>query len=348
MLRTLRSPFVAPRVMPFSFSKSGSTFTDNFPGNQTTFTDGGNGLTEMAIRDPFAAPSPMVFGSVVSTAATTPRYVSGRTPATDGKIRLETLSNAGANLDYPAMGFAIGQDSRYIKHTGSLLHTVNGPYAGMMMSAMYVDTQNGVYVNTQGATVTVNGTGDWTITFPVSGAYNLIAVAQAQGGASRRAWVHSTTQNTIRVLMRNNANSAAESSAFNLIFIRLDNKTCARGRKAIKTNQVQPVMLFGRIIYTAGTPSWSTTAPGDGIGTIADTNTGDVTITLPTAFAGLRQGVTIATPGTDATKFCTSSSTSGSTIRIKTWTIAGTDTPSDPDYIDFVTFLYQNTGNYRG
>ncbi len=187
-------------------------------------------------------------------------------------------------------------------------------------------------------TIVRTAQGSYTITFlrPFARVPVITAFCVSTGGANRVARISSKSVSGCTVLVHNQTPSSADS-VFYLVVVGVDSADETWGlRYPIRNSQRLPRIVAGRITYSGGVPSITV---GTGDFTIADTGTGDCTITFTKPFA--REPAILANSRALRTQGHT---VTASSARILTYSAGAVAT--DPTSFDFLAIGSDDLTDY--
>jgi len=330
MLRTLKHAFNSPRLLALKATSAASAVTVNIsPDEIVSAVSASAGKAVLTVGDVFQRPGVCVgtpFDNVGASGAllinADPTYAvldfltHDGTSADDGSFNALVLGYDSDESDYTPFG-----DQNAPFHVKN-----NWNSARIEVFKITPDATTPVInIGSAKATLTRNGAGDYTVTFlrPFS-SDNVIAVATPIKGTIAHAHIVSCSATAVRLVV-GSGGSGNDAAPFYLIVQGSDNPSIgARERKVTKVTDRLPRLVAGHIAYSGGTPS---IVDGTGDFTVADTNTGIVTITLVNPFE--REPVVVANQDAVGNVTVGAAATS-STIILECFNAAGTNTdPAD-------------------
>ncbi len=297
MLRALRHAFSEPRLIGLKATTTGGNACsvgispDDF--NSATCDAAGRAI--LTFQNPFAR-TPICVGSPFSTDVGASGALLVESDPTELLATLRTHDgSAGDNGSFNA--FILGYDNYnadYLAYGKQLApFTVNNVWNSARLEIFKITpdaTTPVINIGDAKATITRNGTGDYTITFkrPFS-SDNVIAVGTVIKTTAAHFHVVSCTALAVRVLV-GAAGVASDAAPFYLVVQGSDNPQYGTGqRKATRVSDRLPRLIAGHVSYSAGTPS---IVKGTGDFTVTDTGTGVLTVTFVNPF--LREPIVIA------------------------------------------------------
>ena len=287
MLRTLKHAFNAPRLLAVKATSSGGSCTVNIsPDDIIAAASASTGKSYLTLGDSFQRPGVCVGSPFQSVGASGALLIDADPTA----FIQSFLTHDGTSADDGAFNaFILGydsQDSDYIAYGKQLApfevyNAWNSPRIELFKVTPHATTPV-INIGSSKATVTRNGTGDYTITLlrPFA-SDNVVAAVGVIGTTIFHNHIVSCTASAVRVLI-GTAGSGSDGAPFYLVIQGSDNPQYgSRHRKVTKVSDRKPRLIAGHIAVSGGTPS---IVCGTGDFTIADTGTGVCTVTFVNPF----------------------------------------------------------------
>lgn len=316
MLRTIQHPHLRPRLLGIKASDSG-TGVLTFGGEDfSSITDNGSADLTLNLKEAFVLGESVVgldamfVGTCVDTTPGGSR-VARIVSATESAVRVA----ASAGTDFH--GLILGYDNYYadeVVSPGQALKTTRRSPRMMGFKVQGTSTA-ALLIGTPEATLTDNGTGDYTVTFkrPFNTAPVVVATPLT---ANRGACIVSSSVNAVRIQTATFPGGALSDADFELLVLGYDTlNSGSRMERAIQAPARKP-----RFLAFSALANGSALGFGANDAALTDNGTGDYTITFNKPFA--REPIVVAGVGT-ASVFATVSTVSSTAIRILTKTTAG-------------------------
>lgn len=290
MLRPLKSPTLANRIIAFRGTNDGSdSFDSQFGSGDITFTYNNVGKTIAAIRNPFQRGSVVVAG--IGTDVADGGYVAldnASTATSKTAFQLNSLGTAGSADAGTVYGLCLGSDSLFTDTTGSMGNNVVATSARPRI-LLFRCTASAIVQGTRDGTFVDNGTGDFTINFRTAfGSANVIAIPTIINATGGSALIESVSAASVRVKTFNTSNAAADLP-FMLAVVGWGTLSESYNKRAEILSTQRKARLMGFNITGTGTAALTY----DGGGSLTDNGTGDYTITFDKAFK--RTPIVVAT-----------------------------------------------------
>lgn len=327
MLRIVKAPYLFPRLMAVKATTASSVLTFNQGiGDFRTGTSSGTGVSTLTFKTALGR-LPLCVGSPGSNIANG-GYFHSATHAV-GSVIMNTDGAAGSADDGTYYGFILGYDAKDTRRYTNI-HEVRATVKAPRLLAMTVNGTGtaALVVGKYQATLTDNGTGDYTITFNRPfGSVPIVVATGLNTSTAVAVQVTSVAVDSVNIKTFDNAGTP-EDNIFHLWVLGFDSKFESGDlRKPLHTPQRKPRMIAGRVAYSGGVPAISVNS--EDITSIADTGTGDATITFKQAFK--RAPVCIASGiGDNRVTIHTINSTS---VRLVASIANGTATDGDYDFM---------------
>lgn len=335
MLRDIKSPFLRPRLIPFTVTKSTAYSLACGTGSVTPVA-GSTGVTNLDFSTAFARTQISVVTAMSSDVASGGYAVTNM--GTASRIQVGTFAPAGTGDDGSFSGFTLGYDSPETQRCMRRANSVRSYNDAQRIEAFQVNTASEILIGKGRATLTINGTGDVTITLKQAFSSSAVsATATPVSATGAVCMIHSISASAIRVKCFTTAGVAADKT-FNIIIVGSDSISTTRGSGSIvRTSQRKPVLFGYRIAYSSGVPDYSINS---GDATLTDAGTGESAFVFRQAFR--REPVivasTIAGAGTTRYSTITGSTSAGFTV------LQFDSTPSAADPADNAGFSVVGIG----
>ena len=282
MLRIIKDNYIATRVMPISASIGASAITATSGiGDYSTLIRAGAGRAAATFKTPFSR-VPITIGCPGAGAANG-SFFANASPLV-GSSEFDVLDDSGVAANKPFFALTIGSDSKESARLKSI-YSVKTTFRKPRLLAFVVNGTGtaSITVGAFQATLTDNGTGDYTLTFnnPFGTAPIVVATPLHASSTASSCRVQSVSPTQVNILTFNGTPSASDR-IFHVWVLGFDATTSAiNARRPIHTPQRKPRIIWGRVIYTGGVPSVSVN-PGQV--SVVDTGVGNVALTLVTPF----------------------------------------------------------------
>lgn len=278
MLRTIMNRHTLPRLLAFSSANDGAAVTPSFGRGYGTYTRPAAGVNRLTLAENFHR-APVLVSALGSDGALGGYPVLGADPT------LSVLDPKG--LD------AAGADDDSILHSLCLGHRSDSTDLYALRQSIRVGLDRPRYIGakvTGGAaavysigypdflSLTVNGVGDYTLTFRKNFGLTPIVVPTLVGTAGGIK-VGTVSNSSVQILTSTAAGAAAHRDFYLHICGTLSTHEHFTKRRALKATHLEPELIGLHISVSGGTPSLSV---GGGYGTIADDGVGEFTFTLTT------------------------------------------------------------------
>lgn len=340
MLRPIDHSQRSPRLIPFQIDYSGGTPTFTQAVDEAVITDTGTGAPDLALRDPFQRAPHLFATTAVGVGAGSIASVSSATATT---LKPRAWTNAAVAADGTIHGLAIGHDSTFTDYMGAnFYHHVNSSRIGTRLIGFNVKGTGTAALQSskRHGTLTDNGTGDYTIALRNPFQLAPVVLGTVIGTTAGVVNVVSTAVNTISVKTYDDAGNLTDQD-FYLWVIGFDreNKSGRHRRTANTVHRGARLSLF-RIVVTGGVPAL--TLGTDKLGTVADTGTGDFTLTFTQSFKRAPEVIATSLSNGNIAQVHTAATTTG--VRILNFNAAGA--AADPTEICVAALGYDDTAEY--
>lgn len=219
---TLRSSVTGPRLIGFGVDGTGTAalLTGKY---QATLTDNDTGNYTLTFNSPFAE-APVVVGTVLGTTAGVVNVVTTAVNA----VNIKTFNAAGAATDFDFCLFILGRDHSDVIRVPGRGRIVHTPQRLPRILGFNITVDTGTPSITTGlgsldGAITDNGVGDYTVTFTTPFARTPEVVAMAT--STHICTVAARSTSAVQINTFDNAGSAVEAAALNIICLGYDDAT---------------------------------------------------------------------------------------------------------------------------
>lgn len=300
--------------MGFRVNSTTSTAVEINKGNVKTITDNGTGDTTLTWKNPFSR-APIIVGSSDTDAGAGSMFNVEAASITTGQFK--TRNNAGAVADGTQHVLVCGWDSS----TTDIVtpsHTLNSPVIAPRLITFKVKGTGTAAIQggARHATLTDNGTGDYTLTFTNPFGEAPVIVGTVIGSTAGKVDVVTTAVNAVNVKTYDTAGAATDFD-FYLYALGRDSNTISQvpGR-AVQTPQRLARFLPFELTVSGGTP---TVNIGGKDFSVTDNGVGDFSLAITKPFKRAPHVVM----SVNSSRLATAHTVSTSLVRINAFTEAG-------------------------
>lgn len=345
MLRTLKHAFNAPRLLAVKATSGAGACTVNIsPDDIITAASASTGKSYLTLGDSFQRPGVCVGSPFQSVGASGALLID----ADPTEFIQSFLTHDGTNPDDGAFNaFILGYDSQITDYIGygkqlapfEVYNAWNSARIELFKVTPHATTPT-ISIGNSKATLTRNGTGDYTITLkrPFS-SDNVVAVGTVYKDTAAHLHIVSCTASAIRVLV-GTAGAASDAAPFYLAVQGSDNPQYgSRHRKVTKVSDRLPRLIAGHISYSGGTPS---IVCGTDDFTLTDSGTGAVNVAFTNPFA--REPIVIANK--NSAGFVTIGTPLDATTSCNLFSFNNSAVAADPGDVHFMAFGFDDATEY--
>lgn len=289
MLRALKHSFNSPRILPFKvLTESGTTATVLLsPDEFISAVCGAAGRSILTLQEGFSRPGICLGTPFSSNIGAQGAVLIEAAPTINTAQFLSHDGSAGDNGTLN--GLIIGYDSLdsdfldygSCKAPFAVRNCWNSPRVELFKVTGHATTPV-LNIGSAKATISRNGTGDYTITFKRAFSSDAV-VGLALPISATAAHIHVVSASATAVRFLVGASGTASDSIPFYVFVQGSDNPQYGGnhRRVTRVSDRRPRLIAGHITYTAGVPAIT---KGTGDFTITDTGTGVLTIAFTNAF----------------------------------------------------------------
>ena len=347
MLRQIRSAFNSPRLCYCKYASSGSTISQTVGVGGIKLTSSGTGIGNAVMNRTFGR-NAIVVASPSSADIDGGGTVSGTIPSASSFTLTTAAHNGGAADDGTAYAMVLGYDARDATRGTPTNGILTSRIGGTRLEGFVFDgATSTITVGAKNATLTKNGTGDFTLTFRNPfGTGKTVAVASCV--AARVAMVESCDAKSVRIKMYVTSSAAAsDATAVHVLVAGSDSNNNGEATLSmpVMSSSRKPRIFGYSVTYTTQAPAYTI---GTGDATLADTAVGSATFTFTTPFA--RAPVVVAMPvgpALNTVKFCQINSCTATAVNVKILTAAaGAVDPDDGNGFNLIGLGWDDATEY--
>lgn len=318
MLREIRSPFLAPRLLALKYTTAANVVTQSEGVGCATITSAATGSGVCTWKKAFAR-RPLVVATADGANVAAGGFVNGtaNTFATATGHTMVTVNSSATADDGTCYALALGYDMKDATRYSRRSAIAWGEVDQTKIVACRIDTSGSgsVTINARNVSVvTRTGTGDLTIKLRTAFAHTgFVAVGTAIKTTGQIVQTQVTTADTVRVTVFTNGGTTPADGIVNLLLVGDAQGNSERACPApCMSDQRMPIIFGYSVIYASGVPGYDFNS---GDATLANTATGRTTFTFSRAFA--REPIVVAMPVSNTgVQCCTLRASSSSAIEI--------------------------------